>query len=220
MNLCLSGILDATALTALRRALAPLAFSDGAATAGWHAQTVKHNLQARDEALAAGVLQALQAHPLFQAAALPARIRPPLFSRYVAGMGYGNHVDDALMGGTHPLRSDLAITVFLSDPADYDGGELVLDTHSGQQTYKLDAGHALLYPATTVHRVEPVRRGERLAAVLWVQSHVRDAGHRELLFDLDTARRQVWAQAGNVPTPTFELLAKTYANLLRTWAET
>lgn len=220
MNLCLDRVLDIAALREIRAALAQLPFADGTATAGWHARAVKHNLQARHPQLGARVQQALQAHPLLQAAALPARMREPLFSRCVPGMGYGNHIDDALMGRQEPLRTDLAVTVFLSDPAAYDGGELVLDGHSGVQAYKLDAGQALLYPATTVHRVEPVVRGERLVAVLWIQSFVRDASQREVLFDLDTARRQVWEQAGGRATPTFELLAKSYANLLRAWAQT
>lgn len=220
MNLCLDAVLDDEALRAVRAWLADASFSSGKTTAGWHAQGLKHNLQTVHEQAGQRVLQALHGHPLFQAAALPSRIRTPLFSRYQPGMGYGTHVDDALMGTNAPIRSDLAVTLFLTAPADYDGGELVLDTHSGVQAYKLAAGQALVYPATCLHRVNEVTRGERLAAVLWVQSYVRDAAQREILFDLDAVRRSVWDQAGGRPTADFERLAKTYANLLRAWAET
>lgn len=222
MNLCLAGVLDADTLQAVRTALSDAAFSDGSGTAGWHAAQVKHNLQATDEAAAQRIQQALMAHALFRAAALPARLRTPLFSRYTAGMAYGRHMDDALMavsGGQGALRADLAVTVFLSEPASYDGGELVIEGHGGTSAYKLDAGQAIVYPATTLHRVAEVTRGERLAAVLWVQSLVRDAAQREVLFDLDTARRGLWDKAGRTATPEFDLVTKTYANLLRAWSE-
>jgi PKHD-type hydroxylase len=118
-------------------------------------------------------MQALGKHPLFNAAALPMRLRAPIFSRYRPGMSYGLHVDDALMGGANPVRTDLALTLFLSDPADYDGGELVIESGGLAQGWKLPAGDAILYPANTLHRVAEVTRGERHAAILWVQSHVR-----------------------------------------------
>ena len=219
MNLCLSGVLDPESLQTIRAALATAKFSDGSTTAGWHARTVKQNLQASHDAAAQRVHQCLLRHPLFRSAALPHRLRTALFSRYLPGMAYGRHVDDAMMGATDPLRSDLAVTVFLTHPADYDGGELVIEGHSGSTAYKLEAGQAIVYPATTLHHVAPVTRGERTSAVLWVQSLVRNAAQREILFDLDTARRSLWAKAGDATTPEFELLAKTYANLLRAWAE-
>jgi PKHD-type hydroxylase len=222
VNLCLADVLDADALQAVRAALAGAAFADGAHTAGWHAAPVKHNLQARHAPAAQQVEHALLRHPLFRAAALPARLRAPLFSRYTTGMAYGRHTDDALMStgddqGT--LRADLAVTVFLSDPATYDGGELVIEGPGGTSAYKLEAGQAIVYPATTLHRVAEVTCGERLAAVLWVQSLVRDASRREMLFDLDTARRGLWDKAGQTATPEFDLVTKTYANLLRAWSE-
>lgn len=220
MNLCLSGVLDSDTLQRIRSLLAGASFGDGAATAGWNARPVKRNEQATHDAAAQLVSQALMRHPLFRTAALPARLRTPLFSRYRPGMSYGTHVDNPLMGTLNSLRADIAVTVFLSDPAAYDGGELVLDTHSGTQAYKLEAGQALVYPATTLHRVNEITRGERLAAILWVQSLVRDAARREILFDLDTVRRNLWERAGDTTTPDFELLAKSYANLLRAWAET
>lgn len=220
MNICLTNVLDAEALQAVRTALGQARFADGAGTAGWNAVKVKHNLQATHETAAQRIHQSLMRHALFRSATLPAKLRAPLFSRYLPGMSYGRHIDDALMAGATPLRSDLAITVFLSDPASYDGGELVVESHAGTLNYKLDAGHAVVYPATTLHEVTEVTRGERLAAVLWVQSLVRDASHREILFDLDTARRGLWDKAGKAATPEFDLLSKTYANLLRSWAET
>lgn len=220
MNLCLSNVLDQETLTRIRAMLATALFADGAATAGWNARPVKHNLQTTHDVAAQLVDQALNRHPVFVGAAFPARRRAPLFSRYQPGMSYGTHVDNPLMGGPSPLRADLAVTVFLSDPADYDGGELVLDTAGGTQAYKLAAGQAIVYPATTLHQVTEVTRGERLAAILWVQSLVRDAAQREILFDLDTVRRRLWEQAGRVSTPEFDLLSKTHANLLRAWAET
>lgn len=224
MNLCLAGVLDADALQAIRGALDTAGFVSGASTAGWHAVKVKNNLQAASDVAAKRIQQCLMRHPLFRSAALPARLCTPLFSRYTTGMAYGRHVDEALMGGGDggagtALRSDLAVTVFLSDPADYDGGELVIENVSGALSYKLEAGQAIVYPATTLHRVAEVTRGERLAAVLWVQSLVRDVAQREILFDLDTARRGVWDKAGKLATPEFDLLSKTYANLLRAWAE-
>lgn len=219
MNLCLSNVLDSETLQRIRTMLATAVFADGAITAGWNARPVKHNLQATHEGAAQLVDQGLSRHPMFVGAAFPARLRAPLFSRYLPGMSYGTHVDNPLMGGATPLRADLAVTLFLSDPADYDGGELVLDTAGGTQAYKLAAGQAIVYPATTLHQVAEVTRGERLAAVLWVQSLVRDASRREILFDLDTVRRKLWDQAGRVATPEFDLLSKSHANLLRAWAE-
>ena len=222
MNLCLAGVLNADALHAVRAAMAGASFSDGGSTAGWHAGKVKHNLQATHDVAAQRVQHALMAHPLFRSAALPARLRAPLFSRYQPGMSYGPHMDDALMsagGGQGALRADLAVTVFLSDPESYDGGELVIESAGGTTAYKLEAGQAIVYPATTLHRVAEITRGERLAAVLWVQSLVRDAAQREILFDLDTARRGLWDKAGQTATAEFDLVSKTYANLLRAWSE-
>lgn len=220
MILCLAGVLDAARLAAVREHLAAARFGDGAATAGWHARGVKANEQAvgtdpATRAAAALVGEALRAHPVFAAGVLPRRVLPPLFSRYGAGQGYGAHVDDALMGD--PLvRTDVAVTLFLTAPDDYAGGELVLESTAGEQAFKLAAGDAVAYPATSLHRVAPVTAGVRLAAVTWAQSLVRDAARREVLFDLDTARREVFARQGK--GASFDRLAKSYANLLRMWA--
>jgi PKHD-type hydroxylase len=131
-------------------------------------------------------------------------------------MRYGTHVDDALMGDP-PVRSDLSLTLFLSDPASYDGGELIVESTAGDQAFRLPPGSLVLYPSSSLHRVEPVTRGVRRAAVGWVQSLVRDPARRELLFDLDTARRSLFDREG--ATREFGLLSKTVANLLRMWAE-
>ncbi|MEM6436188.1 MAG: Fe2+-dependent dioxygenase, partial [Cyanobacteria bacterium P01_D01_bin.115] len=134
--------------------------------------------------------------------------------RYDTGMEYGRHVDNALMGNQ---RSDVSFTVFLSEPQDYDGGELVVEGAADEQCYKLAAGTAIIYPSSTLHRVEPVTQGTRLVAVGWVQSWIRDAAKRELLFDLDTVRRSLYTQSGK--SNEFDLLSKSLANLMRQWVE-
>jgi len=221
MILGLSQILNAGQLARVEALLEGAEFEDGAGTAGWHARLVKANRQAvgRHPAAreaAALVRAALREHPVFRAAVLPRRIAPPLFARYGGGESYGTHVDDALMGSDF-LRSDVAVTVFLAEPESYAGGELVIEDSSGEQAFRLGAGDAIAYPATSLHRVASVTSGERRVAVTWVQSLVRDAGQREILFDLENARQQVFSREGK--SATFDLLAKSHANLLRRWAE-
>jgi PKHD-type hydroxylase len=231
MIVCIPRLLPDDALGKLRALLARAAFADGGATAGWHARGVKRNEQADPvDPLARQAAEiaeaALGASEVFRAAALPRRIRPVLFSRYAPGQAYGAHVDDALMGGgapsdprgEAPLRADVAVTLFLSDPEGYEGGELVIETTAGEMAVRLAAGEAVAYPAGTLHRVAPVTRGERLAAVTWAQSLVRDPSAREVLFDLDSARRDIFAREGK--SRAFDLLAKSRAALLRRWAET
>ncbi|MDB5411840.1 MAG: Fe2+-dependent dioxygenase [Rubritepida sp.] len=225
MMLCLSNMLDIDLRAQLAVLLAAADFADGAGTAGWHARLVKTNRQAvlrhpATRQAAALVSAALRDHPVFRAAVQPRRIAPPLFARYATGEAYGPHVDDALMGladPAGPLRSDVAVTVFLAAPESYDGGDLIIEDSSGEQAFKLAAGDAIAYPATSLHRVAPVTAGERQVAVTWVQSLVRDAAKREILFDLDTARQHLFAKEGK--SATFDLLAKSHANLLRRWAE-
>ena len=159
---------------------------------------------------------ALRRHAAFISAALPYRMTEPLFNRYAPGMRYGAHIDNAIMFQTPPLRSDVSVTVFLSEPSEYDGGELVMEEIGARRKLKLAAGAALLYPSTSLHRVEPVTRGARLAAVLWVQSLVRDAEQRRLLFELDRATQAVARRTADAPE--LALLGKTYHNLLRMWA--
>jgi PKHD-type hydroxylase len=140
-----------------------------------------------------------------------------LFSRYEAGMSYGRHIDNALMGNQDFLRSDISLTLFLSPPSTYEGGELVIESTDAEQAYKLEAGSVIVYPSSTLHRVEPVTEGVRLVAVAWVQSLVREPSEREILFDLDTARRAIFTKQGK--TIEFDLISKSHANLLRKWAE-
>jgi PKHD-type hydroxylase len=151
---------------------------------------------------------------VFRLAVRPKALSPLLFSRYERGMHYGSHVDDALMDG---MRTDVAFTLFLCDPSDYDGGELAIESAAGEEIFKLDAGALVAYSAASLHRVTDVTRGTRLAAVGWARSFVRDPTRRELLFDLDTARRQLFAREGK--SAEFDLLSKSFANLVRMWAE-
>ncbi len=193
-------------------------FGPGKATAGWHARERKHNLQARSEpavqSLLARVAEALTAHPLIRSAARPRDIVRLLLSRYDTGMSYGTHVDDALMDGQ---RTDLSFTLFLSGPDDYNGGRLVIDEPAGERAFAMQAGDMLLYPSTSLHRVEPVTRGRRLVLVGWIRSHVRSAEAREILFDLDRviATLRTSGNAGE----SLDLLLKSRSNLLRLWAE-
>jgi PKHD-type hydroxylase len=218
MILAISDILSDTDIAALRSGLVEAPFAPGEDTAGWAARLVKSNLQASDtpqvEAMRAMVQDRLMTHPLFALATRPKAIVGPLFARYRPGHAYGAHVDDALIGG---MRTDVSFTLFLSEPSSYDGGELVIDTSSGEEAFKLAPGSIVTYPATTLHRVEPVTRGERLAAAGWVRSHLRDAAQRELLFDLETARRRLFEREGK--TAEADLLAKCAANLMRMWCD-
>jgi PKHD-type hydroxylase len=218
MILAITDVLTAADVEEVRSGFATAPFVDGRATAGWSARLVKSNLQASPapevERLRALVETRLRDHPVFALATRPKTILGPLFSRYQPGHAYGAHVDDALMGG---VRSDISFTLFLSDPASYDGGELVIDSTAGEEAFKLAPGSVITYPATTLHRVVPVTSGERLAAAGWVRSFIRDAGRRELLFDLDTARRRMFARDGK--GEDYDLVSKSLANLLRMWAE-
>jgi PKHD-type hydroxylase len=218
MILAISDILSHGDVIALRDALARASFLPGETTAGWAAQAVKSNLQAHDspevDAMRSLVRTRLIEHPVFALAARPKTIVGPLFARYLPSHAYGTHVDNALMGGA---RSDLSFTLFLANPADYDGGELIIETTSGEEAFKLAAGSIVTYPATSLHRVMPVTRGERLGAAGWVRSYLRDPAQRELLFDLETARRRLFEREGK--TAEADLLAKCAANLMRMWCE-
>ena len=219
MRVLLEPLLGVEELQRCRAALAdPQApWIDGASTAGWHARGLKRNQQldgasALHRQLAGGVEAALAAQPLLQAATFPRRIHSLLFSRSGAGEGYGRHVDNAWMAAG---RSDLSFTVFLSEPDAYCGGALVLETSSGEEAFRLPAGHAVVYPSTQLHRVEPVTAGERLVAVGWIESRIRHADQRELLFELDTARRALFERHGK--DEIFDLISRSYSNLLRRW---
>lgn len=218
-------LLGAADLAAIRADLADAPWADGRTTAGARAAAVKANRQLPGDAPAAqrwaGPVQAaLVRHPRFIAAALPLRTLPPLFSRYTSGDHYGPHIDNAIHpAGAVTVRTDLAATLFLSDPDSYDGGDLAIETSLGVQRVRLAAGDLLLYPANTRHQVNPVTRGTRLAAIFWVQSMVRDHAARALLFDLDQTVQGLAATLGQTD-PHVVALTGTYHNLLRLLAET
>jgi PKHD-type hydroxylase len=221
MMLLLNDVLTAAEVREIRARLERVQFADGAKTAGVYARTVKRNEQAEGgpetQKLQEQVATALFRHPQFEMAARPKTMKPIMFSRYEPGMEYGTHVDNALMSGRPPVRSDLSFTLFLAQPDSYDGGELVVESPAGDMPFKLPAGSAILYPSSTLHHVAPVTRGARIAAVSWIQSYVRDPARREMLFDLETTRRSLFEREGK--SREFDLVSKTFANLLRMWAE-
>ena len=198
---------------------------DGRVTAGHQSSRTKDNMQVPEDHPAARelgdrILRALQASPLFMAAALPLKIFPPLFNSYAGGQSFGLHVDNAIRqvrGTPHRIRTDLSATLFLTDPDDYDGGELVVEDTYGQHRVKLPAGHLVLYPATSLHLVEPVTRGTRVSSFFWIQSMIRGDTERTLLFDLDSAIQRLNEDAPDHPSSV--QLTGIYHNLLRRWAE-
>jgi PKHD-type hydroxylase len=202
-------------------------WQDGARSAGTLAQHVKANEQLDEDAplavsLGNHILRTLGNHPTFISAALPRKIYPPRFNRYAGGGTYGLHVDSAVMpipGTRDSLRSDLAATLFLAEPEDYEGGELEIETAFGAQAVKLAAGDMVLYPASSLHRVAPVTRGERVASFFWIESMVGDEGKRSLLFDLDQSIQSVAAML-DARDPKLLRLTGIYHNLLRRWAST
>ena len=226
MILHIPGVLPPNAVADFRDRLLAAAWVDGRATAGPQSALVKSNLQlavTEPEAAALGgeILDALGRHQAFIAAALPARVVPPLFNRYEAGMGFGDHIDNAIrfdVSGGRRYRTDLSATLFLSDPDDYDGGELRIEDGVGHRSVKLPAGDLALYPATTVHHVTPVTRGVRLASFFWVQSMVRAPDQRQVLRDLDRGVIDIRGALGD-DHPAVVRLTGVYHNLLRQWAE-
>ncbi|MFN3861980.1 MAG: Fe2+-dependent dioxygenase [Roseateles sp.] len=227
MLLKIEALLDEAGLARARELLAAAPWQDGRATAGPQAAQVKNNEQLQPGSpqhreLQALVLQALDRHPLFFSATLPKRVLPPLFNRYAGATNtYGNHVDQAiryLPGGVQRVRTDISCTLFLSEPTDYDGGELVVQDTYGEQRVKLAAGDLVVYPGTSVHRVEPVTRGARLASFFWVESMVRSDEQRRLLHDMDMSLMTLRGEVGE--TPELVQLTGTYHNLLRMWADT
>ena len=227
MLLHLPQLLKAPALAQVHTLLRSAAWADGRGSAGPQAAAVKHNQQLPSDgdparALQQLVLQALDGSALFFSAALPRRVLPPLFNRYAGdGSRYGAHVDQAIRyhpQNRQPQRSDISCTLFLSETGDYDGGELVVQHSFGEQRLKLAAGDAVLYPASSVHRVEPVTRGERLASFFWIESLVRSDERRRLLFDMDMALLKLREKHGDSDETV--ALTGTYHNLLRQWAQT
>lgn len=216
MLIVIENVLDDYDVALLREEADKLEFEDGKKTAGRYAKSVKSNLQAapspgRDE-LFAKIRKTLMAHKMFRSAARPKKIARLLLSRYRGGMSYGTHVDDPVMLGS---RTDMSFTLSLTNPKDYEGGELVMEDPVQARSVKLDAGALVLYPTSALHRVEPVTKGERMAIVGWVTSWVRDPARREILFDLDTVASNLFETHGK--TPEFDKVFKTKANLSRMW---
>jgi PKHD-type hydroxylase len=218
-------VLTAEQVAQARHALDAAAWVDGRVTAGHQSATVKRNLQLPEasplaQQLGELILAALNRNPLFLSAALPVRVFPPLFNRYEGGGSFGSHVDNAIRqhaGTGLRIRTDLSATLFFSDPAEYDGGELLVEDTYGVHTIKLPAGHMILYPSTSLHRVTPVTRGARVSSFFWIQSMVRDDGQRTLLFDLDGAIQRL---RGDYPEHESGVqLTAVYHNLVRQWGE-
>lgn len=218
MLLVIAQVLTSIEAAVLREVAQDLTFDDGRKTAGRFAAQVKANDQAAPgadlDAILAKVERALSGNALFRSAARPKALTKLILSRYSVGQTYGLHVDDALMQG---LRTDLSFTLFLAEPETYDGGALIIEDSFESRAVKLAAGDLLLYPSTTLHRVEPVARGERVAVVGWVQSLIRNGEAREMLFDLDLAVEHAHAAEGT--SAQFDRLAKTRSNLLRMWVD-
>lgn len=223
MLVTIPGILDQQRIEFVQSVLKNARFVDGKLSAGMAAKRVKHNEELQTdssqlEQLNNIVMGSLVKHPTFQSAALPVKIASPFYARYRPGMTYGDHVDDPIMGPPQGrYRSDVSTTVFLNDPEEYDGGELVIRTSFGTQQIKLPAGQAVVYPSSSLHHVAEVTRGERLVAVTWSQSMVRDPAQRELLFGLNQARESLLEKhPDDAETKQVDI---SYANLFRMWAE-
>lgn len=225
MLLAIPDVLTPEQVAHARRLLAEADWVDGRVTAGQQSAKVKDNLQLPEghavaRELGDMILQALQTNALFAAAAIPSRVFPPLFNMYRGGHAFGNHVDNAIRqipGTAERIRTDLSATLFLADPDDYDGGELIVEGTFGVHSVKLPAGQMVLYPASSLHRVQPVTRGARVASFFWIQSLIRDDGTRTLLFDLDSAIQRL---SVDVPDhPAVVQLTSVYHNLVRQHAE-
>ncbi|NYF92109.1 Fe2+-dependent dioxygenase [Tunturiibacter empetritectus] len=225
MLITIPDVLSATEVMQARAALDAADWVDGKVTAGYQAQGVKENLQLPEGhptsiKLGERVLTALARSPLFMSAALPLRVFPPMFNRYTGGGHFGTHVDTAIRANASTgqrIRTDISATLFLSSPEEYDGGDLSVEDTYGVHSVKLPAGHMVLYPATSLHRVTPVTRGARVASFFWIQSMIRSDADRTLLYDLDTAiqRLAVETPGNSAAVP----LTGVYHNLLRRWAE-
>lgn len=221
---CIPNVLAPEELAAIQSRLENAPFIDGAGTAGWSAREVKKNLQVtmgtpEYEQIARVVREAFMRSGELQTALLPAMATQVLFNRYGQGMEYGPHVDTPVMGSmSNAIRSDIAITIFLSDPRNYDGGELTVFMNGIGSQFKLEAGAAIAYPANTLHHVTPVTRGVRDAAIIWVQSQIRDPAQREILWDMENAKHLTFKREGK--SAAFDLISKSRANLIRMWAET
>ena len=226
MLICVPDVLSKAEVADFRAAMDAADWEDGRSTAGAQSAMVKKNEQLPPNGelarqLGEAVIKVLVANPLFVSAAIPKQIFPPLFNRYGVGQHFGVHVDNAVRGdhltGAR-IRTDLSVTLFLSEPDEYDGGELIVEDHYGSHRVKLPAGHLVLYPATSLHAVTAVTRGARVASFFWLQSMVRDGHARSLIFDLDTAIQGLVQRVGR-DDPELVKLTGIYHNLIRCWAE-
>jgi PKHD-type hydroxylase len=226
MLICVPDVLSKATVAEFRAIIDACDWEDGRSTAGAQSAMVKRNEQLpvnSDTARRLGqrIISALVANPLFVAAAIPLHIFPPLFNRYGAGHHFGAHIDNAVRGdhltGVR-IRTDVSMTLFLSEPDDYDGGELIVEDHYGSHAIKLPAGHLVLYPASSLHMVTPIMRGVRVASFFWLQSMIRDPQARRLIFDLDTAIQHLVDRIGR-DDPQIVKLTDIYHNLIRYWAE-
>ena len=226
MLLSIPRVLTKDAVAALRRDIDAAEWIDGNATSGQQSALAKRNMQLPEDSAVAKkagnvILDALERVPLFVAGALPLKVFPPLFNRYGEGQAFGMHVDNALRvrrDGGFRIRSDLSATLFLCEPEDYDGGELMVEDNYGVHAVKLGAGDLVLYPASSLHRVEPITRGARVASFFWIQSMVRDDAKRTLLFDMDMAIQALAREVGQGHSQVVSLTG-AYHNLLRMWIE-
>ena len=215
-------IVTAAEISELRDLATRAPWLDDRVTAGASAAQQKRNQQVDEttddsRAIGARVMRALQRNPVFASAAFRSRVTQPLMNRYAPGMEYGAHVDNSLIGGSEPLRTDMSGTLFLSEPSDYDGGELIVESSAGRQAIKLPAGDLFLYPSTRVHYVAPVTRGARLGVVFWIQSLVRDHEQRALLFEISQVLSAMQQERGQ--TPEIVHLTACYHRLMQMWAQ-
>jgi PKHD-type hydroxylase len=226
MLICVPDVLSKADVAKFRAAMDDATWEDGRSTAGSQSAMVKKNDQLPPNSeiarqLGETVVKAIVANPLFVSAAIPKQIFPPLFNRYGSGQHFGVHVDNAVRGdhltGAR-IRTDLSVTLFLSEPEEYDGGELIVEDYYGSHQVKLPAGHLVLYPASSLHTVTPVTRGVRVASFFWLQSMIRDGHARSMIFDLDTAIQGLVARLGRNDADVVKLTG-IYHNLIRCWAE-
>lgn len=225
MLLHIENILTPQEASDYRSALEAAEWVDGRVTAGYQSAMTKHNLQLPEahplaRELSTRIVSALERNPLFMGAALPLKVFPPLFNRYEPGQSFGSHVDNAIRqvhATGDRVRTDLSATLFLTNPEDYDGGELMIEDTYGTQSVKLPAGHMVLYPGTSIHHVRPITRGARISSFFWIQSMVREDAQRTILFDLDVAIQRLSVEAPGHPSAV--QLTGVYHNLIRMWAD-
>lgn len=221
MIVVIENVFSKAEIAKLREMISAAKFVDGMGTTGRFGKGIKNNQQLENSPktveIQKAIIQKVTSHKIFDMAARPLKVRPPLIARYGPGMEYGAHVDNALMPGNPPMRSDMSFTLFLEEPEKYEGGELVITNPLGDNKIKLPAGGLVLYPTSSLHYVAKVTKGQRLVAVCWVQSQIRDPKQREILYEMTTVLNNLFDRDGQ--SEEFKLLMKTTNNLLRMWVE-